>query len=85
MTTAHFSKCNNQSVWVTGHCEGHLFEAMLMDIDCEQGIMKGRVLELQISCIAEYRFGWIIEPDQSKKPIFNAVMRLLQDAPKRFY
>lgn len=84
MLTAYFTKCNNKTVWVSGKCAGHNFEAMLMDIQCQAGINKGRVLELYMPGIAIYNFGWQLEPEPDNV-IFNAVLKLLQEAPKRFY
>jgi len=82
MPKAQFTKFEKSTCWVAGTCNGVPFEAMLMDQDCEQGIMKGRVLELIIADVAFYRFGWLIEPP---KDIFNPIMHLLHTAPKRFY
>lgn len=73
------------------------FEAKSFDNPSIFGIEKGRVSKLALKLRSSkgsgnwftgvevnYDRGWDIEPNENVKPYFDAVMELLENAPKRF-
>lgn len=86
------------SNWVSGKVGDFTFEAKLFDNGSTFGINNGRVSKLSIyddakrlayhdffkACIVNYDRGWDIRPSKENKPIFNAVMALLESLPRRF-
>ena len=72
------------------------FNAKLFNEGSTFGIKDGRVSKLSIwdeeiwkkednffkACIVNYDRGWDIKPKKEFKPYFNAVMELLENAPK---
>ena len=96
--TAYFTKFQNGTNWCTGKVGKYNFQAKLFDNGFEYGINNGRVSNLSIwdeeilqkeqdffnSCIVNYNRGWDIKPKKEFEQYFNAVMILLENAPKRF-
>lgn len=95
---AKFTKFDTNSQWVEGNIGEYNFEAKLFDEGSQYGIDNGRVSKLSIwsekirqeknnffsDCIVNYDRGWDIEPKNQYIEHFNAVMELLENAPKRF-
>lgn len=86
---AIFSKFDNTSNWVSGLCGNYYFEAKLFDEPSDFGINDGRVSKLTIqtkanTIIVNYDRGWDIEPVLTEKPIYEAIVELLENSPKRF-
>lgn len=94
MVTAKFTKFPLDSNWCNGIVEDSnntfIFESKLFDDGSTFGINNGRVSKLHISknnrgrCIVNYDRGWDVEPTEENRKYFNAVMELLENAPKRF-
>jgi len=85
---AKFTEFSNKSQWVTGFCDGYNFEAKLFDVGSPFGIKKGRVSKLHIynedKDIVRYDRGWDGKIAKEHRPIYNKVMKLLENSPKRF-
>lgn len=95
---AHFTKFESGTNWCDGKIGKYNFQAKLFDEGSTFGIKKGRVSKLAIwdeeirqkernffkGCIVHYDRGWDIKPKKEFKPFFDAVMTLLENAPKRF-
>ena len=86
---AKFTEFNNKDAWVEGKVGCYEFSAKLFDEGSEFGINEGRVSKLTISnkncdCIVNYNRGWDIKPKAKDEEYYNAVMELLENAPKRF-
>jgi hypothetical protein len=95
-----FTKFDKTSNWVYGTVNSgeYGFEAKLFDEGSEYGINNGRVSKLSIwneknrqeeqdflkASIVNYDRGWDIKPKKGYKEIFDAVMQLLENSPKRF-
>ena len=76
----------------------YTFEAKLFDEGSDYGIKNGRVSKLMIwdeevrrakqnifdACIMNYDRGWDIRVKKENKEIYNTVMTLLENSPKRF-
>lgn len=85
---AEFTEFKNNDNWVEGKVENYKFSAKIFDEGSEFGINEGRVSKLCIAdekdeCIVNYDRGWDIEPEEKDMEYYNAVMELLEDAPKR--
>lgn len=86
---AEFTEFDNNDNWVYGKVEKYEFGAKLYDSSSEWGINKGRVSKLSITdenddWVCNYDRGWDIEPEEKFIKYYNAVMELLENAPKRF-
>ena len=86
---AEFTSFPSMSNWVEGKVGKYKFQAKLFDNGSIFGIDKGRVSKLSIGnegelCIVNYDRGWDKKPNKNAKPYFDAVMELLENAPKRF-
>ena len=95
---AKFTKFNKGENWVAGTVDKYNFSAKLFDEGSTFGINDGRVSKLSIhdekvrqeqmnffvACIVNYDRGWDIEPEEEHKEYFDAVMDLLENAPKLF-
>jgi hypothetical protein len=97
---AYFTTFDETSNWVSGRVGKYYFEAKLFDVGSEFGIKKGRVSKLTIwdkvdkeisgwkdifkGCIVNYDRGWDTKPTKEFKPYYDAVMSLLENAPKRW-
>lgn len=95
---AEFTKFDNTSQWVSGKIGNYVFDAKLFDQSSTFGIKNGRVSKLSIydemvrqekkdffaASIVNYDRGWDIKPTKENKPIFEAVMQLLEESPKRW-
>lgn len=95
---AQFTKFQSGTNWCEGKIGKYNFEAKLFDEDSTFGIKKGRVSKLAIwdeevrqkernfikGCIVVYDRGWDMKPTKESKPFFDAVMTLLENAPKNF-
>lgn len=95
---AEFTDFKKESNWVSGRVGRYTFEAKLFDEGSYFGIENGRVSKLTIydtelqknkgnsweSAIVNYDRGWDIKPNKIAKPYFQAVMKLLENSPKRF-
>jgi len=95
---ATFTRFEKDENWCSGLVGGFKFEAKLFDEGSIFGIKNGRVSKLSIwdektrqitsnffaSCIVNYDRGWDIKPKKEYKNHFDAVMNLLENAPKRF-
>lgn len=66
----------------------YTFSAKLFDRGSMYGINDGRVSKLWIgkgkTTAAHYDRGWDIKPGKEYKEVFDAVMKFLESAPKRF-
>lgn len=96
--SAYFTKFERGTNWCSGKIGKYNFEAKLFDEGSTFGIKNGRVSKLAIwdeeirqkeqnffkSCIVNYDRGWDIKPNKEFMPCFDAVMTLLENAPKRF-
>ena len=96
--SAVFTKFKSGTNWCKGKVGKYNFEAKLFDEGSIFGINDGRVSKLAIwdeeirqekqnfyaGCVVIYDRGWDIEPKKDIKPYFDAVMELLENAPKRF-
>jgi hypothetical protein len=85
---AEFTEFNNDSPWVEGKVENYKFEAKIFDEGSEWGIEGGRVSKLTIAnendeWLVNYDRGWDIKPEEKYIEYYNAVMDLLENAPKR--
>lgn len=95
---AEFTKFNDSSNWVDGVVGKYHFQAKLFDTPSTFGIENGRVSKLSIwdqkvrkeklnflkACVVNYDRGWDKKPNKKVTPYFDAVMTLLEAAPKRF-
>ena len=88
---AIFTDFGTESNWVTGTCEGHTFHAKLFDTPSEFGIKNGRVSKFSLClnsnrsrCIINYDRGWDLKPTKENREIFDVIMKLLENSPKRF-
>ncbi|WP_297419750.1 hypothetical protein [Clostridium sp.] len=86
---AKFTKFDSTTNWVSGVVEDYKFEAKLFDEGSVFGIDEGRVSKLSILdnknvWLVNYDRGWDIEPKEDFKEIYNTVMELLENSPKRF-
>ena len=95
---AEFTKFDNSSNWVDGVVGPYHFQAKLFDNPSRFGIKNGRVSKLSIwdqkvrenkrdflkACVMNYDRGWDKKPNKKVAPYFDAVMKLLEAAPKRF-
>lgn len=84
---AEFTEFNNNDNWVEGKVENYKFSAKIFDEGSEFGINEGRVSKLTIidendNCIVNYDRGWDIKPEEKYTKYYNAVMELLENAPK---
>jgi hypothetical protein len=96
--TAEFTEFKNGTNWCSGKVGKYSFSAKLFDIGSTFGIKNGRVSKLAIwdetvrqkeqnffkACVVNYDRGWDIKPKKEIKVFFDAVMKLLENAPKRF-
>lgn len=96
--SAVFTKFESGTNWCDGTVGKYNFQAKLFDYGSDFGIDEGRVSKLSIwnqavreekqdfleACIVNYDRGWDIKPEGDTEPYFNAVMELLENAPKRF-
>lgn len=96
--SAYFTKFEIGTNWCDGKIGKYNFQAKLFDEGSTFGIKNGRVSKLAIwdeeirqkeqnlfkGCIVNYDRGWDIRPKKEFKPYFDAVMTLLENAPKRF-
>ncbi len=94
--TAIFTKWVKGENWVSGTVGDYRFNAKLFDEDSTFGINNGRVSKLSIwnedirqkeqnffaGCIVNYDRGWDIKPVKKYTKYYNAVMVLLENAPK---
>lgn len=100
MIKTEFTEFTNTTNWVKGvvYTKDRIyeFEAKLFDEGSEYGIKDGRVSKLQIwdvdirreldlnyATIVNYDRGWDVRPG-ANRPVFKAVMELLENSPKRF-
>lgn len=95
---AIFTEFKPDTNWCDGVVGKYKFQAKLFDVGSSFGIDGGRVSKLAIwdeeerhksqsfhkACIMNYDRGWDIKCSEENKPFFNAVMNLLENAPKRF-
>jgi hypothetical protein len=95
---AIFTEFESDTNWCHGRVGKYDFEAKLFDNCSGYGIYDGRVSKLSIwdekirreksdffaACIMNYDRGWDIEVSEENLPYFEAVMELLENAPKRF-
>ena len=86
---AEFTQFNQGENWCKGTCEGTSFEAKLFDEGSDYGINGGRVSKLYISSpelgtVCHYDRGWDVPPKRGFQRQYNAIMRLLENAPTRF-
>ena len=97
---AEFTEFASDTNWVSGTIGNFNFNAKLFDNESTFGIQNGRVSKLSIwnqktrlitgsffdACIVNYDRGWDIEPSNQTVAltIFDAVMDLLENSPKRF-
>ena len=93
-----FTKFESGTNWCDGKIGKYNFQAKLFDTGSTFGINDGRVSKLAIwdekirqekqnffaGCVVNYDRGWDIKPKKDIKPYFDAVMELLENAPKRF-
>jgi len=93
-----FTKFEDNTNWCDGNVGDLNFQAKLFDVGSTFGINDGRVSKLAIwdekirrkeqnffaGCVVNYDRGWDIEQTDEIKPYFDAVMELLENAPKRF-
>jgi hypothetical protein len=93
---AEFIKFNKGENWVSGTIDKYQFEAKIFDEGSTYGINNSRVSKLSIydekvrqeksnffaACIVNYDRGWDIKPKKKHMEYFNAVMELLENAPK---
>lgn len=90
---ARFTDFKSSSNWCSGICGKYRFEAKLYDEGSCFGINEGRVSKLHIwpkegfvfdSEVVAYDRGWDIEPTQKTRNVYNKIMQLLENSPKRF-
>jgi len=95
---AEFATFQQGENWCNGTVGGYVFEAKSFDTGSSFGIDNGRVSKLVIKradtvgngngyfdgVVVSYDRGWDIEPTPEVRPYFDAVMELLENAPKRF-
>jgi hypothetical protein len=86
---AVFTKFPKKTNWCDGKVGNLNFQAKLFDTGSDYGINGGRVSKLAIwnkdgTYLVNYDRGWDIEPTEAIKPYYDAVMALLENAPKRF-
>lgn len=98
LNRAHFTSFVKGNNWVAGKVGKYNFEAKLFDEGSSYGIENGRISKLSIwdekvrqekqnflkACIVNYDRGWDIEPKSSDKSCYDAVISLLENAPKLF-
>jgi len=99
LPVAKFTEFTTKSNWVNGECGDYIFEAKLFDTGSPFGINNGRVSKLFIrtkkeaklvqfpfvsASVVEYDRGWGTRPNKEIKPVYNAIMKLLEASPKRF-
>ena len=98
--TAKFTNFGTDSNWCSGVAGDYKFEAKLFDDGSCFGINFGRVSKLSLKRLAtvgngqnwfngvvvNYDRGWDIKPKRiaGVRAAYNAVMELLENAPKRF-
>ncbi len=97
---AEFTKFEMGENWCEGVVGDFFFQAKSFDVGSDFGINGGRVSKLSIKrketvgngrdwfegVVVNYDRGWDIKPKKQKgvRKAFNAVMELLENAPKRF-
>ena len=95
---AVFTEFENGTNWCDGKVGKYNFQAKLFDTGSFFFFFYGRVSKLAIwdekirqekqnffaGCVVSYDRGWDIKPNEDTNPYFNAVMELLENAPKRF-
>lgn len=89
MIEAKFTQFDNTDQWVSGKADGYLFHAKLFDVGSPFGINNGRVSKLSIAkdgcpMVVNYDRGWDIKPTKEVRPYYRAIMKLLENSPKRF-
>lgn len=90
---ARFTDFTKGTNWCSGVCGRYQFEAKLFDEGSCFGINNGRVSKLHIWPKGGYMFapgtinydrGWDIKPNCKNRIVYNAIMDLLENAPRRF-
>ena len=86
---AEFTEFKMGENWCSGICEGTEFHAKLFDVGSTFGINDGRVSKLSIhsetlGTVCNYDRGWDVPPKRGFQRQYNSIMRLLENAPKRF-
>jgi hypothetical protein len=90
MSAAYFTEFKKEETYCAGEIDKFVFTAKLFDERSDYGIKKGRVSILDIrnketrELVVYYNRGWEVKPGEESKPYFKEVMRLLENAPKRF-
>lgn len=91
--TAKITDFSQESPYCSGICGKYLFEAKLFDEGSCFGIDNGRVSKLLIYSknghlfdpdTINYDRGWDLKPNAKNQNAYNAIMELLENAPKRF-
>lgn len=82
-------KFDNTSDWVNGYIDNLQFEAKLFDTGSIFGINNGRVSKLHIwnkknEDIVSYDRNWDIKPNKENSKYYKAIMKFLENLPKRF-
>ena len=86
---AEFTDYKMRANWCDGKFgEYYDFEAKQFDVGSIFGIDEGRVSKIHIShkgvCVVNYDRGWDIEPTKKHKAAYDAILKLLEEAPKRW-
>lgn len=94
---AEFTQFNKGDNWCKGTVGDFLFEAKSFDNGSQFGIDGGRVSKLVIKrkdtlgsadyftgVVVNYDRSWDVKPTKEFKAEYDAVMELLETAPKRF-
>lgn len=89
---ARFTSFSNDSNWVSGTCGDYKFEAKLFDEGSCFGIDDGRVSKLLIvpknggflDAVALFDRGWDRKPNHEVLFVYQKIMNLLENSPKRF-
>ena len=86
---AEFTKFEEDTNWCDGKVgEEYEFQAKLFDEGSHFGIGHGKVSKLEIRQngvpIVSYDRGWSQKPSNQVRPAYDAIMHLLENAPKRF-
>lgn len=89
---AKFTEFTQGENWCKGKAGVNLdftFVAKSFDTGSDFGIDNGRVSKLEIKnqqgqTIVNYDRGWDIQPTVENQPVYDAVMKLLENAPARF-
>lgn len=86
---AKFTYFPKEKNWCGGVAGEFSFEAKLFDSSSHFGINEGRVSKLWIQdnkgkCLVNYDRGWDVKPKTKVKEAYDAIMDLLENAPKRF-